>query len=444
METKHDLHDFLTHNEPNINKSRRPPSFKRILIIVVVILFLLGGLTFAAFKYKKGRGGGDQKAESFLTQPEAEGSAIKAGKSLSNGKCKGEGAVELTSLPMKIDDFAMIIPYGLMISGHVTPIDHQYFSPAKFNSRPDTYEVRAMADGRITEISHRSKTVGDASKPSNDYRFVFSHSCTFLTYFDLVTSLSPEIKAEFDKNARVSGSSSFASLDIEVKSGQVIGKIGGQTLDFAVWDTTKPLKGFISPELYKGERWKIYTADPLDYYSPEVKEQALSKYLRTDANKSGKIDWDIDGKLIGNWFEENSNGYEGDREKSDGKYWRTHLAIAPEHLDPSYYVASFGTFVEPGDGKQFIVSSATPDPKEVGTSSGIVKYDLKDWSYLANGSVWDRKSAAKDIKISPQKNTAGCVLFQMLENRKLKAQPFANKTCSQVKDFTASAKIYVR
>lgn len=444
METKHDLHDFLTHNEPNLSQSGKPRNFKRLIAVVLIVLILLAGLAFAAFKLTKGKGDGGNKAESFLTNPEAEGSALKAGKSLSNEKCKGEGVVTLTSSPMKKEDIAMVVPYGLMISGHVTPIDHQYFSPANFNSPPDTYEVRALADGRLTEISHRSKTVGDSSKSSNDYRFVFAHSCTFFTYFDLVTSLSPDIKAEFDKNAKTSGSSSFASLDIEVKAGQVVGRIGGQTLDFAVWDTTKPLKGFVSPQLYEGERWKIFTADPLDYYSPDVKELVLSKYLRNDANKSGKIDWDIDGKLIGNWFEQNSNGYQGDRKNPDGKYWRTHLAIAPEHLDPSYYVASFGTFVQPGDGKQFIINSPSIDPKMVDVGSGLVKYDLRDWFYKANGTIWDRKSTAKDIQISPQTKSAGCVLFQMLEDRKLKAEPFAGKTCSAVSGFTANAKIYTR
>lgn len=380
-----------------------------------------------------------QVAQSTIDSP-----AVKAGKNLSDGRCSGEGPVQLTALPMKMTDFAFIIPYGLMVDGHVTPIDHQYFSPTVFDSKPDTYPVYALADGRITEISHRGQSVGNAGKSTNDYRFVFSHTCTLLTYFDLVTSLAPDIKAEFDKNKRVSGSSSQARMDVPVKAGQLVGYIGGQTLDFAVWDTTKPLKGFVTPALYDGEQWKIYTADPLDYYSPAVKELVLSKYLRTDPGKSGRIDWDIDGKLIGNWFAEGTRGYEGDRQVADGRYWRGHLAIAPEHLDPRYYVASFGSWKTPGDGEQFVIKAATPDPAAVDVAAGLVKYELAQWSYLNNGRPWDRRTIAKDLKISIHSQTEGCVLLQILEARKLKAEPFPRQSCSSVTGFTQAATIYIR
>ena len=57
-----------------------------------------------------------------------------------------------------------------------------------------------------------------------------------------------------------------------MKEGQLIGKIGKQTLDFAVWDTEKPLSGFVIPEHYEREPWKIYTANPFDYFTDEIKK----------------------------------------------------------------------------------------------------------------------------------------------------------------------------
>ena len=421
--------------------------FHHILIPLVIIVIAIVGLAgWRVFKSRSGSGSNTRFTTSENGERQiGEAEAIKAGKDLSGGKCEGKGSTKLTALPMKPTDFAMILPYGLMVDGHVTPIDHQYFSPTDFESAPDTYEVYALADGRITEISHRGESVGNRGKPSNDYRFVFSHTCTFLTYFDLVTSLAPNIKAEFDKNAKSSGSMSSASLDIPVKAGQLVGYIGGQTLDFAVWDTTKPLSGFINPESYKGEQWKIYTADPLDYYAEGVKQQILAKYMRTDASKSGKIDWDVDGRLIGNWFVENSNGYEGDRSQGDGRYWRTHLAVAPDYLDPSYYIASFGSFKTSGDGEQFIIESASPDPKNVDTTTGLVKYQLSGWNYLVNGDFWDRRSHAQNLKITLKNSSrAGCALYQLLENRKLRAEPFPGKVCTEVSGFTSAAKTYTR
>lgn len=421
---------------------------KRFVFGAIVIILILVGLAVLALA--KNNHSDSDRATEFITSNTGErqisdSEAVKAGKELAGGKCDGTGSVKLTASPMKSEDIAMIIPYGLTVDGHVTPIDHQYFSPADFNSKPNSYEVRALADGRITEIGHRGETVGNKGKASNDYRFVFSHSCTFLTYFDLVTGLAPDIKAEYDKNAKVNGNFSQARLGIPVKAGQLVGYIGGQTLDFAVWDTEKPLTGFISPDLYKGERWKIYTADPLDYYTDEVKELVLGKYLRTDANKSGRIDWDKDGKLIGNWFAEGTNGYEGDRYQADGRYWRGHLSIAPDYLDPSYYVASFGTYAVAGDGEQFKIKSSQPDPKDVDVKTGLVKYELVAGSYKANGQLWDNRSLAKDPKVnvdgSPVK---GCVLLEMLENRKLKAEPVPGKTCANISGFSSTAKVYVR
>jgi hypothetical protein len=98
-----------------------------------------------------------------------------------------------------------------------------------------------------------------------------------------VTSLAPDIKAEYDKKVKDGN----ASLDIAVKAGQLVGRIGGQTLDFAVWDTEKPLTGFIVPDHYQAEEWKLYTADPLDYYTPDLKALALSRYVRTAEPISG-------------------------------------------------------------------------------------------------------------------------------------------------------------
>src|SRR3989338_8334568 len=45
-----------------------------------------------------------------------------------NRGCRGKGTVEFTYPPMLIEDIGMIEPIGLMIGGHVTPIDHGYYT----------------------------------------------------------------------------------------------------------------------------------------------------------------------------------------------------------------------------------------------------------------------------------------------------------------------------
>ena len=199
--------------------------------------------------------------------------AVKKGMSLSNNKCEGKGSVVLKNLPMKEEDFAFITPYGLMVGAHVTPIDHQYFEPTNRALGRDSYPVYAMADGKIVDMQHRLIS----SSNTDEYRIVFAHTCTFFTYFDLVTSLAPRIKGEFDKN----NNNNYASVNIDVKAGELIGYIGGQTLDFAVWNTENILSGFVVPSHYESEAWKIHTTDPYPYYSEELKAIYLKKILHS-------------------------------------------------------------------------------------------------------------------------------------------------------------------
>lgn len=405
---------------------------KKIILIALGALLLVAGGIFLILKQRA-------PSQTAGTSEQTETDAIKAGKDLSNGNCSGTGPGVLTRSPMDSEDFSIIIPYGSVIGGHVTPIDHQYFSPKEYNSPRDAYEVYAMADSRLVDIGPRVKPQG------TEYRLVFSMTCTFLYYYDLVTSLAPDIKAEYDKNKNSDG---YATIDIQVKSGQLIGRIGGQTLDFAVWDTTKPLSGFINPKSYEGERWKIYTADPLDYYAPDLKELALSRYVRTAEPISGKIDYDIDGRLIGNWFREESGGYAGPGEGREG-YWTGHLAFAPDHYDPSHFVISIGSLwggAEDDTRMQHMTKTNAPDPKEVTIETGLVKYDLVGWSYLkADGSSWDRMSLTKGVVAKPASAPIfGCALAQMLESRKIKFEVFKGKSCSAVAGFTSAAKIYER
>src|SRR5581483_8079623 len=259
------------------------------LFLLIVIIAVVG---FAGWKvYSSNKSSKTTNQSSVSTATPSGQSALEAGEQLSNNYCKGSGTTTFTHLPMDANDFNILIPYGLTVGGHVTPIDHQYFSPTIFNSSKDKYPVYAMADAQITGIEVHPPENGSNGR----IRLVFSVSCTFFYYYDLVTSVESGID---DKH-----------LPIQVKAGQLIGHIGGQTLDFAVWNTQKPLKGFINPATYKGEVWKIYTDNPFPYYTADLRSTVETKDPRTVEPIQGKIDYDVDGKLIGNWFLEGSGGY---------------------------------------------------------------------------------------------------------------------------------------
>ncbi len=429
------------------------------LLLSVAVLAVVG---FAGYRVVNKKSGGS------LPSVNSNGQTVTYDKQvaqrLTNGSCEGAGSVKIGP-PMRLDQIGFILPYGLVVGGHVTPVDHQYYNGlAGNNSLRDTYDVIAPANGILTSISHRGDAVNTppqtVDKPSSDeYRLTIAHTCSFITTLDLQTSLSNELKAKlpsnFDPKKGWNGS-------IKVKKGELLGRIGGQTLDFFVWDLSRPIKGFINPDQYtKSEDWKIYTAPTTDYLDPSIKDQVIAKYVRTAAPIDGKIDYDIDGKLIGNWFLEGTYGYAGSKDGHGMEgYWTGHLSIAPDFIDPSTFnfsIGNYGTYQGASTtdqdaasnansgAQQFTTESNAPDPAAVDQSSGLVKYELAQKNYvLPSGQFWDNSSFALGIKAQPSGPVQATVLVQLTSKRTLKFEAFPGKTANQVTGFDSNAKSYTR
>lgn len=370
------------------------------------------------------------------------------GQEFSHANCTGTGTVPLVSPPMKATDIGTIQPMGLMVDGHVTPVDHEYYYGKDFTSKKrDTAEVLAPADGVITEITHRGDKmdtpIGAVDVPSSDeYRFVISYSCTFFSYVDLVTSLDDTVKSKLPASWN---SNSNSGVNIPVKAGQVIGRVGGQSLDFAVWDLTKSLPGLLVPAAYNNaEPWKIHTVRPLEYFTADVKTIVLPFYERSVEPLDGKIDYDVDGKLIGTWFQQGTNGYIGST--SPGMvtgYWSGHLSIAANYIDPTAFEFSIGNY--PGGAAQFIAKRSSTDPATVGVATGLVKYELGGIDYITPaGAFWRFEKVVPGIKVVDPKTVVATVLVQLMDTRLLKVEVFPRKTATQVTAFDASAVLYTR
>ncbi|PIS07726.1 hypothetical protein COT78_02030 [Candidatus Berkelbacteria bacterium CG10_big_fil_rev_8_21_14_0_10_43_13] len=398
-------------------------------LIILVIVVVVAIVVVAAQKIKRGHSDQGSNSDTGNQLALSSDPAIAAGQDLSGNRCEGTEKPLLTNLPMNESDFAFILPYGMTIGAHVTPIDHQYFSPTVFNSPRDTYPVFAMADATIVNIEPRKTDRG------TEYRMVFSISCKLFYYYDLVTSLDPSLMTLWQEAQNKS-----RPFLHSVKAGEEIGRIGGQTLDFAVWDMDKNLSGFVEPEHYISESWKIHTVDPLDYYTDDLKTKVLSKYLRTTEPRSGKIDYDIDGKLVGTWFLQGTNGYKG---VNQSNYWVGHLSVAYDYLDPASIVISTGDYG--GEAMQFGVSGNTPDPASVDVTSGMIKYELvqQDWAD-SSGQKWDRSKLTPGIRAKNPTGVLGVALFQLQSDGTLKAEFFPSKTGAQVSSFDNNAEIFER
>lgn len=360
------------------------------------------------------------------------------GNLLEGTNCKGSGTTNFTFAPRRLEDIGFIEPMGLMLGDHVTPIDHQYYYPPKWKENvelSDLKDVLAPGDGIITEIQRMPSFFTKIKKEDmQDYRLIIQHTCTFYSIYIHIYVLSPKIKTTLgdiqpSENKRV---------NVPVSAGEVIGQ--ANSFDFSVHDDTIVLSGFIVQEHYQREPWKIHTVDPFNYFVEPLKSELLAKDIRQANPRGGKIDNDVDGKLIGNWFVQNTNGYLGIKQPD---YWGTHVSFSPDVIDPSHFIVSLGSYE--GTAKQFGVLENKPLPEDVSISSGKIVYELVDYNYQTeSGKIWDGKEYANTLHAVNQKQVRGTVLIELLSERTLKLEIFPSKKKSDVVGFTEHAIVYER
>jgi hypothetical protein len=357
---------------------------------------------------------------------------ITKGKALSNGQCTGSGTKPLTHAPMNVQDVSDIQPMGLTVGAHVTPVDHEYYYGSNQNAPVDTYPVYADADGTIAAV--------EKAQNGNYYNWwiTIAHSCTFLSNYNLMTSIAPNILAALPAGW---GPNSNGNVHIPVKSGQLIGYVGHQSLDFQVWNTQVNLKGFLHPIAYNNaEPWKVNTVAPLDYFTTAVKSQILPLYVRTAAPLDGKIDYDVNGEAVGNWFLTGTNGYAGTGTPGSPGYYDSHLSLTYDYVDPTALIFSTGDYQ--GQQTQFAVMGNI-DWTKITPSSGVVKVQLASIMHeTSSGQVWSGQ-LAHNITMHPGSAQA-TALLQMTGDQTMKVEVFPGKTPAQVTGFDSSSKTYDR
>ncbi|HKX24494.1 MAG TPA: hypothetical protein VJM46_04600 [Candidatus Saccharimonadales bacterium] len=350
--------------------------------------------------------------------------------------CK-EREVSFENAPLAMDKLGYIIPMGQMSDGHVTPTDHVYLAPAVQSVPDNTYDVFMPAKGTVVAVGAMpAQYIGDKNQQTapEDHRVVIAHNCQYYSIFIHIHQLSDALK----QAVGTLQPNETKMVNVELNAGDKLGKIGGSPFDWSLLDVNKRLTGFITPSLYKGENWKIHVIDPLTVYTGAFRDQLIAKSLRSSEPYGGKIDYDVRGALVGNWFEEGTNGYEG---ASMDRYWDGHLAVVPDHLDPASTVVSIGNWE--GKAAQMAVKGKV-DPSKVTKATGPVKYELMSISYMANGKQYVPNYFAKGITQSQDGTFKGTIMFEVGDNEHLKVEKFPGKTAAQVSGFTSAAKTYVR
>ena len=226
---------------------------------------------------------------------------------------------------------------------------------------------------------------------------------------------------------------SDSSPPIPVKAGQVIGKVGVGSFDFSVHDAEVTLSGYVVPSRYDGEPWKVHTIDPFEPFVEPLRTQLMEHSLRTTEPRGGRIDYDIDGRLIGNWFLEGTVDYRGSGPLVFPNYWYGHFAIVYDYIDPTQIRIGVGGLGDDG-GMVFGVRGNSPDPADVTPTSGLIKYEITSSRYSFPGS---------EIR-GDNGETRGTLLVQMLGDRRIELEVFLGQAPDQVQGFTSAARIYLR
>lgn len=359
------------------------------------------------------------------------------------GRCEGKGTTKLTTFPLDPKEIELIIPMGRVQDSHVTPTDHQYIIPKEtlggsiVTDEPEKYQIKAPFDGFITNIELFKEPVESAYRKDpyrENFLVVFEYSCDFYTRLIHIDTLSDKVSSSFkfdDPNSQHPN----AYPRIAVKAGDVIGTVGPHSFDFQIMDTTKQNKNILSPQNI--DPWTPVTVDTFDYVSDSLKVELLPKNIRTKEPLGGKVGYDKEGTLMGNWFRVGRN-----KEKM-GEYWTEELSIVYDHIDESQIRVSLGDFG--GYPKAFGVKGNTPDPKDLNKSSGVIKYELVKFDYHdGSGKIWDTIHFAPGLVAKNTDEQAGVVLFELQSDGRLKVETFPGKFADQVSGFTSKALIYER
>jgi hypothetical protein len=290
-------------------------------------------------------------------------------------------ALVFSTSPVALEQLRFIIPLGnLNPPGHTIPTDHIYFyfaDPAFESPTVRRTDFFAPADGVVTDV------IDNGAGADRKVRLQATSSIAY--YVDhLIPSVS-------------------LARGAQVTAGQRLGTTGGAFgIDLGVVNDAVTLPGLINPSRYGIDT--LHADAPLKYFAEPLRSQLYAKVRALAPESGGKIDFDVPGRLSGNWY---------------GQTDQAPLAFAYDTFDPNAVRISMssGLALAPG---VFEIGTGEPQPKDVSVASGPVVYSLM------------RGSTA-----------FGHMRIEMQADQQTRVEVFTPASASAAA-FTAAAKVFVR
>lgn len=367
-------------------------------------------------------------------------------------KCQNIQSVKFSAIPIDIKDISYIEPIGELREGHIVPGDH---AGIDYKTSPTSapVDVFSPADGFLVGVEKHPYTPPPGYPPTKHYHIYLEHSCTLFSGFVHLTDFAQDVLAASQElrelNEDTSGQFKNIALRLPVKAGQKIGTAWTfGLLGFLTVDLTVVNKGYLNKESYKGENWRIHSVSGFDYLEEPLKTLIMAKNPRTANPLGGEIDFDIEEKLVGNWFQEGTNGFRNEKmaPKQCGNfpcpYWEGHIAFVYDYIDPNQLRVSVGYNSGLSSKTPFGIKGNAPDFKDVGIEDGLVKYELVPLKDIGKEKGYESQSSL--ITVTDENMVLGTLLAQVIDANSIKVEIFPLKTKEQIADFTSNARIYHR
>ena len=311
----------------------------------------------------------------------------------------------------------------------VFPKAHGGFTVKNYYSDPDI-PVYAMSDGVIHNIRYGTRTYEGPRAPDalrgqeyDDFTLNIYLSKTAVMHYGHLSRLAPEI---FEEGVNLVKYNEENRVSINIKEGQIVAYIGVHPGFDIGFSDEKITQYFANPERYPDNY--IYSVPFTDMLPQPLKNEVWEINPRTVAPLGGKISYDIEGTISGNWFLEGTTSIDE---------FGNQLIIAYHERFADRITISDTSPLSDGGGNQnqgketnmwWIIGNA-PGPENIVLESGKVKLNV---------------ATRYKFSTTDSPPSEGTVMFEMMAIDKLKFEFFEGKLPNEVEDFTALARMYER
>ena len=300
------------------------------------------------------------------------------------GNTPPPASLSFTFAPMDVGSVTQIVPLGNMNPpGHTLPTNHIYFMHPAAN-----FVVTAPAGGTIVDVRHDADdSISVQATPAQMY---------YLYHLLLDPGIATGGKVTAGQRLGVT---------IAVSGGLDLGLLNSDVTLF-----------FVQPGRYSA--LTLHTDGPLKFFTDTIRATMLPKVQRNGDEKDGKINFDVAGRLSGNWFLEGLPIADTENVVNGPK----HLSFARDVLDPAAVRISIGGTI--ATAGSFFVQDGAIDPTAVTTASGRIAYTLFATAARSSGG-------------------SGVLIVQLIADDRIRIEVFPPGTPASA-DFTGASNVYVR